>query len=108
MWEKIPRARPYHVSNFAPLLGLSRVLPSKDVNWKSPEGDTPLLAACRNGHTPTALCLLGHDAEVNLVAVDGQTALHLSCRKGNEAVAEALILNGADVFARDNNGEKEG
>ncbi|CAN0415143.1 unnamed protein product, partial [Ascophyllum nodosum] len=26
-----------------------------DVNWQSPQGDTPLLAACRNGHSPAAL-----------------------------------------------------
>ena len=76
-----------------------------DVNWVSPEGDTPLLAACRNGHVSAALCLLNHGASVNRAAEDGQTALHLSCRHGQEAVAEALILRGADVFARDNNGE---
>lgn len=76
-----------------------------DVNWVSPEGDTPLLAACRNGHISTALCLLSHGASANQAAKDGQTALHLSCRHGQEAVAEALILGGADVFARDNNGE---
>lgn len=76
-----------------------------DVNWVSPEGDTALLAACRNGHVSAALCLLDQGASVNQAAQDGQTALHLSCRRGQEAVAEALILGGADVFARDNNGE---
>lgn len=76
-----------------------------DVNWVSPEGDTPLLAACRNGHAPVALCLLSHGASVNQAAKDGQTALHLSVRHGKEAVAEALILEGADVFARDNQGK---
>lgn len=77
-----------------------------DVNWVSPEGDTPLLAACRNGHVPAALFLLSHGASVNQAAKDGQTALHLSCRHGKEAVAEALILRGADVFARDSGGER--
>lgn len=76
-----------------------------DVNWVSPEGDTALLAACRNGHVSAALCLLNHGASANQAAKDGQTALHLSCRRGQEAVAEALILGGADVFARDNSGE---
>lgn len=71
----------------------------------SPEGDTPLLAACRNGHVPAALCLLSHGAEATLAAGDGQTALHLSCREGNEALAEALLLQGADVRARDKNGK---
>lgn len=77
-----------------------------DVNWVGSEGDTPLLAACRNGHTPTALCLLHHGADVNTAALtDGQTALHLSCRKGNEAVAEALIQKGANFLAVDHRGE---
>ncbi|CAM9322511.1 unnamed protein product, partial [Laminaria digitata] len=76
-----------------------------DVNWVSPEGDTPLLAACRNGHVPAALCLLDNGAEVDLAAGDGQTALHFCCRHGNEAIAEALILRGASVLARDNRGE---
>lgn len=77
-----------------------------DVNWVGSEGDTPLLAACRNGHTPTALCLIDHGAEVNTAAVtDGQTPLHLACRKGNEAVAEALIQKGADLAAMDHRGE---
>ena len=76
-----------------------------DVNWVSPEGDTPLLAACRNGHASVALCLLSHGASVNQAANDGQTALHLSVRHGKETVAEALILGGADIFARDNSGE---
>ncbi|CAN0348296.1 unnamed protein product, partial [Hapterophycus canaliculatus] len=75
-----------------------------DVNWVSPEGDSPLLAACRNGHLTTALCLLSHGALVNQAADDGQTALHLACRHGKEAVAEALILGGADVSVRDHSG----
>lgn len=78
----------------------------QDVNWVGSEGDTPLVAACRNGHTPTALCLLDNGAEVNTAAVtDGQTALHLACRKGNEAVAEALIQKGAHLSAVDHRGK---
>ena len=64
-----------------------------------------MLAACRNGHIPAALCLLNNGAEVDLAAGDGQTALHFCCRHGNEAIAEALILRGASVLARDNRGE---
>eukprot|EP00903_Cladosiphon_okamuranus_P008721 g8353.t1 len=82
----------------------SLVQMGSDVNWVSPEGDTPLLAACRHGHGSAALYLLNHGASVNQAAKDGQTALHLCCRHGQEAVAEALILRGADVFARDNSG----
>ncbi|CAM9187062.1 unnamed protein product, partial [Ectocarpus sp. 6 AP-2014] len=74
------------------------------INWVSPEGDTPLLAACRNGHLQTAQCLLSHGASANQVDKDGRTALHISCRHGKEAVAEALILRGADVSARDHGG----
>lgn len=77
-----------------------------DVNWVSPEGDTPLLSACRNGHASAALCLLSHGAEVNLAAADGQTALHLSCRQGMEMIAEALIHRGANVSVRDGGGEQ--
>lgn len=76
-----------------------------DVNWVSPEGDTPLLAACRNGHVSAALCLLDNGAEVDLAAGDGQTALHFCCQHGNEEIAEALITRGANVLARDNRGE---
>lgn len=76
-----------------------------DVNWQSPQGDTPLLAACRNGHSPAALSLPNHGAKVNTATEDGQTALHFSCRRGDEAIAEALILKGADVLARNKDGE---
>lgn len=72
----------------------------------SPEGDTALLAACRNGHLQTALCLLSHGASANQVDKDGRTALHVSCRHGKEAVAEALILGGADVSVRDHGGKQ--
>lgn len=76
------------------------------MNWVSPEGDTPLLAACRNGHVGAALYLLDHGANVKRATEEGHTALHLSCQQGNEAVAEALILRGADVLARDKGGEQ--
>ena len=36
-----------------------------DIDWVSPEGDTPLLAACKNGHRNVATLLMVHGARVN-------------------------------------------
>ncbi|AIE85790.1 globin [Fimbriimonas ginsengisoli Gsoil 348] len=50
--------------------------------------------------------LIAHGANVNQVTgVGGMTPLHMSARRGTVAIAEALLEAGANIEARDSNGE---
>lgn len=58
-----------------------------------------------NGRAAVEL-LLGGGVEVNrATGVGGMTALHMAARRGTIGIAEALLGAGADIEARDRNGE---
>ncbi|KAJ8603096.1 hypothetical protein CTAYLR_006682 [Chrysophaeum taylorii] len=70
------------------------------VEWVSAEGDTALVAACRQGHEEIVSLLLAHGSDVSK-----GDPLHVCCRRGDEALCKLLIDAGADVDATDARGE---
>jgi len=78
-----------------------------DVNWVSPEGDgdTALLAACRNGHRTVVEMLVALGADCGASSGRGRdTALHLACRRGDEPMATMLVEQSPRLDARDSSG----
>jgi hypothetical protein len=87
-----------------------------DPNAKEHGGHTPLNRAGNRFPRPSGVPDAALDAFValyashgaNLDSIDGVkacTPLHMAARRGNTALAEALVRHGADVDARDSNGE---
>jgi hypothetical protein len=66
--------------------------------------DTPLLAACRNGHRAVVSLLLAHGANPLLRDGENNTVLHLSL--GDEAMASLFSPNAAALFVATNNDGK--
>ncbi|KAH8094073.1 hypothetical protein JL720_4062 [Aureococcus anophagefferens] len=71
-----------------------------------PDGETPLIKACRYGHGACALALLEHAPGLDLDAAgaDGATALVHAARFGCCESVDALVGRGADVRAADGDG----
>ena len=71
-----------------------------------PDGETPLIKACRYGHGACALALLEHAPGLDLDAAgaDGATALIHAARFGCCESVDALVGRGADVRAADGDG----
>jgi hypothetical protein len=76
-----------------------------DVNWKNPDGDTPLLAATRRGHTDTMALLLAHGADSNVCGADSFTPLHIATRRGDASSVELLLNANTDRSARTRDGQ---
>jgi len=72
-----------------------------DVNYGDPSQDfeTPLHAACAEGHADVAQSLLTHGAIPEARNSGGWTPLHRSALWGNLCCAEVLVHGGADVKA---------
>ena len=70
-------------------------------NQRNQKIETPLIIACQNGHTETALALIEKGADINQVATGknnaGATPLHFACGFGHTETALALIKKGADI-----------
>ena len=83
-----------------------------DVNMRS-DFDTPLTVAASCGHSTTVTLLLEHGADVNLASPDGETPLMAAVALDRFAavapdrlrVVDALIAAGAELNARDNDGQ---
>ncbi|KAF5284185.1 hypothetical protein FQR65_LT00185 [Abscondita terminalis] len=78
-----------------------------DVTSYDNNGNTALHLACLKKYNQTALLLLEHigDADVvNMVNNDRQTPLHLAARNGLVSVTRQLIKKGSSVLALDVNG----
>lgn len=67
-----------------------------DVNWRSGDGgETPLIAACRNGHRGVAALLLAHGGDARACNAGNESALHAACRNGDEELCALLVDSGA-------------
>jgi hypothetical protein len=75
-----------------------------DVNWKGPDGDTPLLSACRRNHFETIALLLAHGASPNIVGKDSMGPLHIAARRGDHALINVLLDTGIDPNLRTGDG----
>ncbi len=82
-----------------------------DVAARDAGGHNPLYrvangGGCEEEGRAAVELLIGHGAEVNQVTgIGGMTPLHMSARRGTTRIAEALLDAGADIEARDKNGE---
>ena len=74
-----------------------------DINTVNPQGETPLLCACRSGHGGIAIiCLQTYKADASIAAKNGETPLHWLVSFVDQYVqplANDLIANGAKVDA---------
>ena len=74
-----------------------------DINMMNPQGETPLLCACRSGHGGIAiLCLQKYKANASIAAKNGETPLHWLVSFVDQYVqplAGDLMANGANVQA---------
>lgn len=75
-----------------------------NVNAKSVDGITALMAASENGHEEVVEALLAAKANVNATSNDGTTALMIASQNGFHEVARMLIEAHADVNAKSNDG----
>jgi ankyrin repeat protein len=83
-----------------------------DVNQRSKEGDTPLIAVCRGAeiaqmfkffddHEKTASILLKAGADVNSQNLGEMSALHYAAQAAATKLCKLLVKAGADVTLRD-------
>lgn len=76
-----------------------------DVNWRNTDGDTPLLAACRRGHTDTIGLLLSHGADSNLIGNDGYAPIHICSRRGDVNSVDVLLNANTNTTLKTKNGQ---
>ena len=77
----------------------------KDMLERTDEfGDTPMIKACRRGHTEVAECLLQHGANLDARNEDGYTPLMLACYWEQLGVVQMLLRQGADTSLASHNG----
>ena len=74
-----------------------------DVNARNSDGETPLLAAARQGDADIAQLLLRYGADVNALDKNHVSPLLVAARQGHAAIVKPLLDHGADVNALDKN-----
>lgn len=75
------------------------------MDWKNTDGDTPLLAACRRGHTETIALLLAYGSNVNVIGSDSLTPLHVCTRRGDAESVNILLNANVNTLARTKEGQ---
>lgn len=99
-----------------------------NIEWRNPEGDTPLLvrnyrgmdvfcrimillyfvlpqAAARRGHCDTIQSLLVHGANVNAIGKDSLSALHVCCLRGDCKALNVLLQSRPSLTLRTKDGK---
>jgi len=83
------------------------IVQGTDVEWRSPEEDTPLIVATQGSHTEVCRALLGAGARINGRGQDGWTALMFAAKSSadKDGTMLSLLLNeGADINATGDRG----
>lgn len=80
-----------------------------EIDAQNTESQTPLHLACREGHVEVVKVFLKHFFEKRALLCqtrdnEESTALHLACKSGSDEIVKILILNGADLFAKQHKG----
>ncbi|XP_048247637.1 myb-like protein X isoform X2 [Haliotis rufescens] len=76
-----------------------------DINCRGRGGQTPAMAAARQGHNKVLLLLVDEGADLSLTADDGNNSLHHACRVGHvEIVKTVLAKNTVDINSRGQGG----
>ena len=75
------------------------------MHWKNTDGDTPLLAACRRGHTETIALLVACGSNVNVIGSDSFTPLHVCTRRGDAESVNILLNANVNTLARTKEGQ---
>lgn len=68
-----------------------------DINIKDPNGNTPLMYACRRGKLNIVKILLDKGANIEIANSKGFTALHFAAHYGYLDIVNVLIAGGAEV-----------
>ena len=71
-----------------------------EINFKSPDGDTPLLAATRRGHTDTIEALVVYGADVNIAGADSYAPVHIAAQKGDMKIIDIFLSANANITIR--------
>ena len=75
------------------------------LNYRDPDGYTPMHRATYNGHVDVMKKLLLAGADVRAVTDDGWEPLHCACRWNQTEAAALLLQNGASVNAKTRGGQ---
>jgi ankyrin repeat protein len=75
--------------------------PRTNVEWRTPQDESPLMMAALKGHTDLAKKLVARGADVNKT---GWTPLHYAATHGHLAIMELLLENHAYIDAESPNG----
>ena len=70
-----------------------------NLDVQDPDGNTPLLLACRAGHLETAQVLCGKGADASAANHKGNTPLLAAVAAGNARLARELAARGANLKA---------
>ena len=94
------------IQNSKPEVVKALIAAGADVNARTENGSTMLIAASRGDDAPQVLsALLEAGAEIDAADQAGRTALMLAARWNKAKVVDALLAAGADVAMRDNEGK---
>jgi uncharacterized protein with WD repeat len=69
----------------------------EDINYKDPDGTTPLIISCINGFITIVNILIDHHVNLDLVDNNNCTALYYAVFYGNVNVVNLLISFGANI-----------
>lgn len=75
-----------------------------DIDGRSSDGRTALMAAAWNGHQFIVDTLLDNRASVQIANADGWTALHYAAWQGHSDIVRTLLEKGADPSVRNGDG----
>eukprot|EP01046_Picozoa_sp_COSAG06_P026215 COSAG06_NODE_2245_length_7263_cov_19.964964_11_plen_123_part_00 len=76
-----------------------------EMEWRSPNGTTPLAWACVKGSYEAAEALCAHGAELDTRTNNQRTPLMSAAQQGRTKICEMLLALGADPSLKDKYGD---